>query len=535
MEGDTIKYPTVDEPTQGTLTVTKRGAPKLIDPYHYEYIKSKTVNEVDYWHCPRKNSKVFAYCPATATSMHGETLIFSTKPHNHSSDPVAVKVNIAMSELMTKVRNDPKIPTSSIIAEWSKVTTNPAMKSKSILKRTLQRKVTKTKSKVRKFPPTPKNFDELAELPADFTECFDKERFLIYNDMLEGHGRIMVFASAFGLSTLCNSKTWGGDGTFGVVPSPFYQLYTILAEMDGVSYPSLFCFLPDKKGATYKEVFEIIKREVSQKGELKLEQFFVDFESAAINQIKPVFGRTVKVTGCQVHWFRNLHKKQGEVGNLLSWSMTRPPCKEFLTAIHGLCYVPPDEVQPYYQALLDKEMNVILEDLDENGGMDIEEVDDCKESLQNYLDYVEKTYIGHKSRVGWSLARYPPTLWNQVENALSGGQLSTNRNEGFHSRLRASIKYNSTIWALLSELIDVEAETRAKREEDRANIDYRHEDAAIEGEDDDAVPGGSREHPGSGHKYQRKQKMRWLRNIILKREEYAPVDYLKRVAHLDPF
>jgi hypothetical protein len=429
MEGDKIDYPTVDEPTQGILSVTKRGGPKLIDPFHYEYIRSKTINGIDYWHCPRKNSKVYPYCPATATSMAGDSLIFTTKPHNHSSDPTAVKVNLVMSELIAKVKNDPKVPTSSVIAEWSKLTNDPAMRSKSILKRTMQRKVQRLRVKVRKFPAVPTNFDELAELPLQFSECYDKERFLLYNEVLEGHGRILVFASAFGLQTLCQSKTWGGDGTFGVVPKPFFQLYTILAEMDGVSYPSLFCFLPDKKGASYKQLFEIAKREVSLKGELKLEQFLVDFESAAINQIKPVFGRTVKVTGCQVHWFRNLHKKQGEVGNLLSWSLTRPLLKEFLTAIHGLCYVPPDEVQPYYQALLDQEMKVILQDLDENGGVDIEEADDCRESLTNFLDYVEKTYIGHKSRCGWTMPRYPPSLWNQVENALSGGQLSTNRNK----------------------------------------------------------------------------------------------------------
>ncbi len=52
--------------------------------------------------------------------MAGESLIFTTKPHNHSLDPIAVKVNMAMSELIAKVKNDPKIPTSSIIAEWSK-------------------------------------------------------------------------------------------------------------------------------------------------------------------------------------------------------------------------------------------------------------------------------------------------------------------------------------------------------------------------------------------------------------------------------
>jgi hypothetical protein len=462
MEGDNIEYPTVDEPTQGLLSVTKRGAPKLIDPFHYEYIRSKTINGIDYWHCPWKNSKVHPYCPATATSMAGESLILGSKPHNHPSDPTAVKVSMAMSNLISKVKNDPKIPTASIIAEWSKSTSDLAMKSKSILKKTMKRKVQKVKTKIKKFPAVPKTFEELAEIPPEFAQCFDNERFLIHNEILDGHGRIMIFSSAFGLQNLCHSKTWGGDGTFGVVPKPFYQLYTLLAEMDGVSYPSLFCLLPDKKGATYKEVFEIVKREVSLKGEMKLEQVLVDFEGPAINQIKPVFGRHVKVTGCQVHWFRNLHKKQGEVGNLLSWLMARPLLGEFLTAIHGLCYVPSDEVPAYYQALIDQELKVILTDLDENGGVDIEEADDCRESLTTYLDYIEKNYVGHKSRYGWTMPRYPPPLWNQLENALNGGQLSTNRNEGYHSRLRAALKQNSSIWALISEIIDVEAENRAK-------------------------------------------------------------------------
>jgi hypothetical protein len=163
----------------------------------------------------------------------------------------------------------------------------------------------------------------------------------------------MIYASAFCLQNLSQSKTWGGDGTFGVIPKLFYQLYTILAELDGHLYPSLFCILPNKKGPVYKEMFEVAKREASLNGELKLEQVLVDFEGPAITQIKSGFGRTVKVTGCQLHWFRNLHKKQGEVGNLLSWSMARPILGEFLTAIHGLCYVPDNEVPAYYQALID--------------------------------------------------------------------------------------------------------------------------------------------------------------------------------------
>jgi hypothetical protein len=409
MEGDDHpEYPTVDEPSQGCLSLTKRGAPKLIDPFNYEYVRNKTINGIDYWSCPRKNSKVWPYCPGTATSLAGESMVMQTKPHNHPSDPTVVKVSLVMSKLIQKVKNDPKIPTAQIIAEWSKECSDPAMKSKTILKRSLKRKVQTTKRKVKKFPPNPKTYDNLESFPDDFSTCFDKECFLIYNQDFPGQGRILIFASAFGLQTLSRSKTWGIDGTFGVVPKPFYQLYSILAELVGKSYPCMFCFLPNKKGPTYKEMLEVAKREVSLKGELQPEQVLVDFEAPVIAKVKEVFGCNVKETGCQVHFFRNLHKKQGEIGNLLSWSMARPILSQFFTAIRGLCYVPTNEVPEYYQALIDSELKEILRDLDEEGGVETKEADNCRDALVSFLDYLEKNYVGHQSKVGWSMPRYPP-------------------------------------------------------------------------------------------------------------------------------
>jgi len=47
MEGDDHpEYPTVDEPMQGLLSLTQRGAPKLIDPFNYCYVRNKTINGV---------------------------------------------------------------------------------------------------------------------------------------------------------------------------------------------------------------------------------------------------------------------------------------------------------------------------------------------------------------------------------------------------------------------------------------------------------------------------------------------------------
>jgi hypothetical protein len=68
------------------------------------------------------------------------------------------------------------------------------------------------------------------------------------------------------------------------------------------------------------------------------------------------------------------------------------------------------------------------------------------------------------------------------------------------------------------EIIDIEAEVRAKRDEDRAH-----------------VAGPSKGHPGGGVYYQRYQKRRWLKNLILKLEEFDKVAFLKRISHIDPY
>jgi hypothetical protein len=168
--------------------------------------------------------------------------------------------------------------------------------------------------------------------------------------------------------------------------------------------------------------------------------------------------------------------------------------------------------------------------LDEEGGVETEEADDCRDALVSFLDYLEKNYVGHQSSVGWSMPRYPPLSGIRLRM-----QLSTNRNEGYHSRLAGAVKKNASIWALINEIIDVEAETRAKRDEDRGQLDVEDVEE-VEDADGEPVAGGSNgRHPGPGKKWQMQQARRRLKNIIMKREEYSKVAYLQCVAHLEPY
>jgi hypothetical protein len=60
------------------------------------------------------------------------------------------------------------------------------------------------------------------------------------------------YSSNFGLHMLRQAEVWSADGTFSVTPPPFYQLYTILAHLDGYAYPAAFVFMPGKKRYMYK-------------------------------------------------------------------------------------------------------------------------------------------------------------------------------------------------------------------------------------------------------------------------------------------
>jgi len=96
---------------------------------------------------------------------------------------------------------------------------------------------------------------------------------LLYNDEFE-EGSIIIFASAQGLILLQHSKTWSCDGTFSVVPAPFMQFYTFMAELDNKSYPCFFALLPNKRSTTYSKILEVLRENVEMKGLLHLKQVY---------------------------------------------------------------------------------------------------------------------------------------------------------------------------------------------------------------------------------------------------------------------
>lgn len=80
-----------------------------------------------------------------------------------------------------------------------------------------------------------------------------KEEPFLLHDSGEGDvNRLILFATQRNLECLGGASAWFCDGTFKVVPSLFYQLYTIHALKNGITVPMVYGLLPNKTEATYR-------------------------------------------------------------------------------------------------------------------------------------------------------------------------------------------------------------------------------------------------------------------------------------------
>jgi FLYWCH zinc finger domain len=262
-------YPTISGAEKSIYSTTKRGKQLLIDSLNYEYVFNNESKGRKYWICKNDRSKLHAKCPGRATTEGDFTV--STRPHNHLSDPTAVKVSCVEKKIIALAKEQPTLTTSHLLKEWAKATISPAERSKAMLRWSMRRKIQRAKNGTNPNPALPQNYDDLDDIPDQFTKTTDGERFLLFNDEFE-EGRIIIFSSAHGLNMLQQAETWSCDGTFSVVPAPFLQFYIVMAELDNKSYPCFFALLPNKRSTTYSKMLEVLKDNVEMKGPLHLKQ-----------------------------------------------------------------------------------------------------------------------------------------------------------------------------------------------------------------------------------------------------------------------
>lgn len=285
--------------------------------------------------------------------------------------------------------------------------------------------------------------------------------------------RILIFASQKGLELLMLSQGWGGDGTFSVVQEPIKQLYTLMALVDGTSYASIYMLLPDKKAKTYAKAFSVIRDALTENHPFKPPQYFmVDFEISVIKEFKSIFPEVKKVTGCYVHLRRSMLRHMG-TNHLLGLYNKSVEFAELINCLAALVYVPLPKVREYYQAILDHLPNVMDIVLKKNSDEDDSDDEDSgrkiMKNVDDFFNYWEESYMGSKTRSGWSAPRFPPMIWNLHDAVINNLPKTTNGLEAYHSGLRKAVPLNGTLWSLIDALIGNEAKVSAKRIEDLFN------------------------------------------------------------------
>jgi hypothetical protein len=179
--------------------------------------------------------------------------------------------------MLQKAKEDPRTATVDLMSAFCKETSTPGLRGRALALKSMERKIQRHKTIALDHPKKPTKFVDLESLPLKFTQTFDGDRFLIFNKTMgtgsaveaestqeptqgtsssaaavKGDRRMIGFASNFGLHLLRQAEIWSADGTFSVTPPPFYQIYTILAHVDGYAYPAAFVFMPGKKRFMYK-------------------------------------------------------------------------------------------------------------------------------------------------------------------------------------------------------------------------------------------------------------------------------------------
>lgn len=256
-----------------------------------------------------------------------------------------------------------------------------------------------------------------------FCSCFSGYFSVIYNfyfmffivNELGVDKRFLIFTTKTNLRTLRSCDIWFADGTFDTVPHLFKQLYTIHGLFqDNTPVPLVYILLVNKSEELYFESISAIKTYFRRS--LRPRKIMLDFELSAINAFARAFPGT-EIKGCRFHlnqcWWRGIQR----FGLTTNYN-TDATFNYNIQLLKALMFVPPRDVLYAYDKLLKTKFFVDNDDL-----------------LNDFLDYVERTWLGKKHRNGNIVPpKYELELWNQHEAVKSGDPMTTNVCESWHNR-----------------------------------------------------------------------------------------------------
>ena len=141
--------------------------------------------------------------------------------------------------------------------------------------------------------------------------------------------------------------TWIGDGTFKLVPSHFYQLYTVHIHLNE-NYPPCIYALFSNLYITYRKFLAVVK-DISEN--CVPSRILIDFEKAALNAFKEIYWES-SVSGCYFHFCQSFQRKIADLGIKRFY----PKNADFAVAIKTipwLAFIPVAEVEKAFELVVD--------------------------------------------------------------------------------------------------------------------------------------------------------------------------------------
>ncbi len=216
------------------------------------------------------------------------------------------------------------------------------------------------------------------------------------------------------------------DGTFFVVPSQFYQLFTVHFEYLNHSFPFFYALMTRKSASLYAKVFDVLK---SKFPSFSPQTAMSDFEFASSDTFQTKFP-TAEVSHCAFHFAQCIWRKVQKVG-LSELYKGDESFRSFIKKVMSLPHLPSDTIRPTTELLF----------------QGFEGQGEGKEKIAQIKRYVIRFWL---DKIG--PAKFSVHSFEKSTNNVS---------EAFHSRLKSRIQtHRPNYWTFLQHLNDSIADTK---------------------------------------------------------------------------
>ncbi|XP_040077772.3 uncharacterized protein LOC120849598 [Ixodes scapularis] len=272
-------------------------------------MERKNQDEKTAWRCAKYWTN---NCKAAVLTKHGK-VVKTTQEHNHPPDSSQLREARLKNALKQRVRSEPHLPAPQVYSReilslvgqvddtvMAELPTFESVRSSMY------------REKRKQQPSLPRDMAEI-NLGRLHTETLDKRDFLLF-DVSISEGRVLCFCTQELLFHFSEMVEVFFDGTFFSCPSLFYQLVTISAVKEGLSFNIAYFLLPGKSREVYVSAFTNFKTALDAlRAPLSLSVVRTDFELALIQAFLFVFPG-IRHQGCHFHFAQAIWRKVQELG-----------------------------------------------------------------------------------------------------------------------------------------------------------------------------------------------------------------------------